>query len=231
MDTLRDRRYVSRYQGADGERVELMGAAFGTSSGHVHSTSGFPDGSPIPGGRFVIDSPRMITGDQRIFQGRQNRMVCLPDRDGKYLKHLDGVTDFSDMIDSVKDADGLFRFIGVSGYGGNTCKKQCRVHPCCPIGYEDIADRGNYWPLLGDATDIITQGYVWVYAEKPILVTDDLHVRTAPIDKDAIPCQLIGGVTSVPDSGTHPIGSNVRIEAIARAGNAVLLELGGMSNK
>jgi hypothetical protein len=77
--------------------------------------------------------------------------------------------------------------------------------------------------------DVITNGMVTVYAEVNMSVNDDVHVRIAVDDSDASPCQMIGGVTNTPDSGTQPAGSNVRIDMGCNAGEAVLLELGGMS--
>lgn len=224
------RRQIRGYQGAGVERVEILGLAFGDSSGHIHSTSGFPDGAHIAGGRFVIDSPKYILDEYGIVGSRQHRSITLPDCEGKNLFHNDRQTDYSDIIDASKNEDGLFHFIGVSLNGTGTCKRECDVHPCCPIGYEDIAQRHNYWPRLGEAVDIATQGYVTVYAEKPISQMDHLHVRVCITDPDACPCQLIGGVTNEPDDGTQPVGSNVRIEASANAGDALLIELGGMSH-
>ena len=229
MKNTMNRRFVSSYDSATGTRTEVLGMAFGVTSGHIHTTSGSPEGSHIAGGRFVVDSPLYILDEFGVAGSRQHRSIILPDVTGAHLKRNDKSTDFSGVISASLDSDGLFRFIGVTVNGSGTCKYECDTRPCCPIGYEDIAQYNNYHPLMGDNVDIVTQGYVTVYTESPVSITDDLHVRVKVMDDSVSPCQLIGGVTAIPDDGTQPIGSNVRIEATAAAGEALLIELGGMN--
>ena len=79
--------------------------------------------------------------------------------------------------------------------------------------------------------DIITSGFVSVYAESSIRADDEIFVRIEVTDKEIKPCQQIGGVTNISDEGTQPVGSNVRVDMGAKAGEAIIVELGGMNSK
>ena len=130
-------------------------------------------------------------------------------------------------MEDTLDDDGMFCFLGVTTNGSHTCKDDCTPRPCCPIGYNDIKQRDNYWPRLRGAVDYVTQGLVSVYAESEITVKNcgNLHVRVEITDEEAEVCQQIGGVTAVADAGTQPLTLDHRIETGAQAGCAVLLEL------
>lgn len=209
-------------------RTTVFSSAFGVASSDAHTISAFPVGSHIPGGRFVVNSPSYATGE--FNHGSQNnRTAILPDLEGKNLFHNDRKTDYSDDIEDTLDSNGDFRFLGVSAYAGDTCKDYCEPWQCCPIGYQGIEQRNNYWSRGMSAMDIVTQGSVTVYAESAFNVNDSVHVRVRVTDADAVPCQQIGGVTAEPDTGTQPAGGNIRVDKNVAAGEAVLIELGGMS--
>lgn len=211
-------------KGGRQDEMVLLSSAYGSISGHGHDIIGaFVIGSDMPGGRFVINSPEYVQATTRV-----DRTVMLPDITGKLMKYNDGETDYSDVMMNTLDSDGKFRFIGVSGYGGRSCKDECSKAPCCPIGYEDDASRWNFTPMR-QPIDIITSGFIHVPTEMDTTTNDDLHVRVEVVDKDADPCQYIGGVTPVPDKGTQPLGSNVRIDLGGIAGSSILIHLGGMS--
>lgn len=219
-----EKKHEHRTKGGRQDETVLLASAYGSLSGHGHNIIGaFVVGSDMPGGRFVINTPEYIQATSRV-----DRTVMLPDITGLLMKYNDGATDYSDVMVNALDKDGLFRFIGVSGYGGRSCKDDCVKAPCCPIGYEDDANRQNFTPMR-QPLDVITSEMIHVPTELDTTPNDDLHVRVRVVDKDADPCQYIGGVTPVADAGTQPLGSNVRIDLGGIAGSSILLHLGGMS--
>lgn len=207
------------YTGGRNEQSIVYGNAYGTHNRDSHIIAAFPDGSHIPGGRFVIHSPNYM-GEV----GTANLSVVLPDAEGTNLMHVDRATNFADDMAKVKDAGGNFKFIGVSVNGSHTCKKDCSVIQCCPIGYSQDASKHNYHPRFGAALGIVTKGIVTVYTETDVSVTDEIFVRVSKVD-DADPCQYLGGVTKTKDDGTMPLNMNYKIIANAKAGEALMIEL------
>lgn len=202
----------------------LTATAYGSSASVNRGLGGYSVGSDIAGGRFIVNSPDYIHATSRV-----DRTVMLPDRLGIHLFHNDQTTDYSAEIPTALDKDGLFRFIGVSMYGGNTCKDECNDKAsCCPLGYTDEQSRWNFFPIR-TPVDIATTGVIAVYAESEFTPNDDVYVRVEVTDADVVPCQLLGGVTSIADKGTQPVGSNVRVELGCVAGSSVMLDLGGLS--
>ena len=220
-------RYIQRNTLAGQPRTEIYGPAYGVGTAHWHSTAGIPVGSHIAGGVFVVNAPSYVMSTFHELGTREDRTVMIPDRLGTNLFHNDGVTDFSaDMADAMNDS-GEFCFIGVAGNASHTCKDECSSRPCCPIGYNSLQQRNNFWPRLRGAIDIITQGFITVYTEADITVKncDSLHVRVEVTDPDAAVCQMIGGVTNIADAGTQPLNLDHRIETGAKAGEALMIEL------
>lgn len=213
------RKYKQRPRDASGITHEITDSAYGSVKKHIHSIAAFAFGSIIPGGRFVVNTPEYAQSLTQV-----DRSIMLPDSTGELLFYNDEVTDFSEEIANALDADGNFRFVGLSCYAGHHCRDRCEdLAECCPIGYNDEQSRWNFVPLRQPA-DILTKGEGYAYTESEFTTNDKVYVRTKQIDPEAPFCQFIGGVTAIPDDGTQEI-HDVRVELGAAAGSSVLLSL------
>lgn len=217
-------RFVEQGALVGASRLEIYGAPFGA---HKDSSIlvGYPVGSNIPAGLFVVYSPDYASG---MFGDCAERTFMLPDVTGGRLLHNDRVTTFADSIEQALDANGLFRFVGVSADALHVCKDDCEVPMCCPFGYADNSPQhGNYWPRLRPAMNVVTAGMVNVYNETDIPLHTDIRVRIK--QAEGAPCQYLGAVTTATDDGTQALGSNIRIDKPAKAGDGVWIQLGGMA--
>lgn len=210
--------YIQKGVAVGAERLEIYGAPYGATKGHVHTEQAVAVGSNIPGGLFVSYSPAYVGGGDC-----ESRAVILPELSGESLLHNDRMSTFEDSIADVLK-DGLFKFVGVSGYAGDTCPPMCADNQCCPFGFpDDGPQHNNYWSRLSTA-QVVTQGPVKVYNQTDIGLLDDLFVVVAQVDGE--PCRYIGSVTNVADAGTQPLDVDYRILDKASASGGVWIELG-----
>ena len=119
-------RFVEQGALVGASRLEIYGAPFGA---HKDSSIlvGYPVGSNIPAGLFVVYSPDYASG---MFGDCAERTFMLPDVTGGRLLHNDRVTTFDDSIEQALDENGLFGFVGVSADALNVCKDDCEVLMC-----------------------------------------------------------------------------------------------------
>lgn len=200
-------------------QLAIYGVAFGSTQGNVTTETGLALGSNIPAGLFVVYSPDFASG---ALGSCTQRAFILPESEGKLLLQNDRVTTLESSIAQAKDANGLFRFVGVSGKALYQCLDACNdVVMCCPFGYSE-PQHTNAWQRL-KVMDVVTSGAVVVYNETDVSINDPLYVRVTKSDAD---CQYFGALTT--DAiGTQPL-SGVRIMSPAKAGAGVWVQLGGL---